>query len=79
MGEVCEAEAGEVCEVKVAEVAGEVEIEPIRVDTKLHVVETEAKLGTKSRIHSLALCVMAGSCRQATLLCNMGAKSAKLS
>jgi hypothetical protein len=37
---VSEAEAGEVCEVKVAEVAGEVEIEPIRVGTKLDTPES---------------------------------------
>ena len=34
----------------------EVEIEPIRVDAKLDIVETEAELGTKSRIHNLAYC-----------------------
>jgi len=31
-----------------------VETEPIRVETKLNIVETEAELGTKSRIHNLA-------------------------
>jgi hypothetical protein len=53
-------------EIEVVEVAAEVEVEvqieveietePIRVDTKLDVVETEAELGTKSRIHNLANC-----------------------
>jgi hypothetical protein len=33
-----------------------VEIEPIRVDAKLDIVETEAEPGTKSRIHNLAYC-----------------------
>jgi len=36
----------------------EVEIEPIRVDAKLDIVETEAELGTKSRIHNLAFCLL---------------------
>jgi hypothetical protein len=36
----------------------EVEIEPIRVDTKLDIVETEAELGAKSRIHNLAFCAL---------------------
>jgi uncharacterized protein YwlG (UPF0340 family) len=36
----------------------EVEIEPIRVDTKLDIVDTEAGLGIKSRIHNLAECVI---------------------
>ena len=36
----------------------EVAIEPIRVDTKLDIVETEAELGTKSRIHNLAFCAI---------------------
>jgi hypothetical protein len=30
-----------------------VETEPIRVETKLDIVETEAELGTESRIHNL--------------------------
>ena len=38
------------------EVCIQVEMEPIRVDTKLDIVETEAELGTKSRIHNLAYC-----------------------
>jgi hypothetical protein len=42
------------------EVCMEVEIEPIRVDTKLDIVDTEAGLGTKSGIHNLAFCVAAG-------------------
>jgi hypothetical protein len=40
------------------EVEIEVAIEPIRVDTKLDIVETEAELGTKSRIHNLAFCAI---------------------
>ena len=40
------------------EVEIEVAIEPIRVDTKLDIVETEAELGTKSRIHNLANCTV---------------------
>ena len=33
-----------------------VETEPIRVETKLDIVETEAELGTESRIHNMAVC-----------------------
>ena len=54
MVKVREAELVEVREIELAEVSMEVEIEPIRVNTKLDIIETEAELGTKSRIHNLA-------------------------
>ena len=48
--EVREAKLVEVREAELAEVSIEVEIDPIRVDTKLDIVETQAEPGTKSRI-----------------------------
>ena len=36
----------------------ELEIEPIRVDTKLDSVDTEAGLGIRFRIHNLASCAL---------------------
>ena len=51
-------EAVEVAAGVEIEVGIELEIEPSRVDTKVYIVETEAELGTKSRIHNLAFCVM---------------------
>ena len=50
--------AGEASEGVDVELREEVdtEAEPIRVDTKLDILETEAELGARSRIHNLAFC-----------------------
>ena len=63
------------------EVEIEVAIEPIRVDTKLDIVETEAELGTKSRIHNLAFCVIPFTSRiyyvAALQICTRGTGASK--
>jgi hypothetical protein len=59
-GEASEEVAGEASEEVDVELREEVdtEAEPIRVDTKLDILETEAELETKSRIHNLADCCL---------------------
>jgi hypothetical protein len=59
-GEASEEVAGEASEEVDVELREEVDTEagPIRVDTKLDILETEAELETKSRIHNLADCCL---------------------
>jgi len=49
-GEAFEEMAGEAIE------GVDTKAEPIRVDTKPDIVETEAELGTKSRVHNSSFC-----------------------
>ena len=55
VAEEVDAEANEEAAVELREEV-DTKTEPIRVDTKPNIVETEAELGEKSPIHNLAKC-----------------------